>query len=256
VIYVLDPDPVLFGAAALFAYGRAPYAEPGTAESAFCRMHIVGVGHAESLFSLDGDGFDKVALRHIRRRDFTPREHPMYSEGRGRNLHAERFVDGLVEEVIPYVERTILGLTSIMPRRAILGASYSAVAALQAMLRHPTVFTDFVLGSPSIFMDPEILDDVNAGSFAEAAKNTSCGVLIVLGEKERLGLSWPGNTVRLNCPIPDLPAGAEQLASALRARGLFVDGVHDVLSEDHSTMKLSLVSRGLTWVAERSSLGA
>ena len=251
VVYVLDPEPMLFGAAALFAYGQAPYGTPGTAEAAYRRMYIIGVGHSDAAFSLDGDGFDPVSLRNIRRRDFPPRDHPMYSEGRNRNAHAERFVDGLVEEVIPHVEGNLLGL-STPPRRAILGASYSAVAALQAMLRHPSAFVDFILGSPSVFWDPEVFNDINGGSFAKAAQEAGAGALILLGEKERMGEAWPGNVVFGDRRIPTLPAGAEMLASALRTRGLEVDGVHDVKDEDHSTVKLSLVSRGLAWVAERS----
>ena len=244
VVYVLDPEPMLFGAAALFAYGQAPYGNSGTAEAAYRRMYIVGVGHADAAFSLDGDGFDPVSLRNIRRRDFPPRDHPMYSEGRNRNAHAERFVDGLVEEVIPHVEGNLLGL-STPPRRAILGASYSAVAALQAMLRHPSAFVDFVLGSPSVVFDPEVIDDVNGGSYAKTAQEAGAGVLILLGEKEREGRALPGNV------HDDLPTGARKLADALRVRGLEVHGVHDITGEDHSTVKLSLVSRGLTWVTER-----
>ena len=48
VVYVLDPEPMLFGAAALFAYGQAPYGTPGTAEAAYRHMYIVGVGHADA----------------------------------------------------------------------------------------------------------------------------------------------------------------------------------------------------------------
>ena len=47
-------------------------------------------------------------------------------------------------------------------------------------------------------------------------------------------------------------ASAGQLASDLTTQGVHVDGVHNIAGEDHTTVKLSLVSRGLMWCAKRS----
>lgn len=112
VLYVLDPEPMMFGAAALFAFAQAAYGAhaPGSVEAVFCRMHVVGVGHAAGSFGLDGGGLDTAALRRVRRRDFCARDHPAIKPGRGRNAAAARFVDGLVDEVIPFVEERVLGL--------------------------------------------------------------------------------------------------------------------------------------------------
>lgn len=49
-----------------------------------------------------------------------------------------------------------------------------------------------------------------------------------------------------------LPAGARDLVHALRGIGVEAEGPLDVPGEDHSTVKLSVVSRGMTWVAERA----
>ena len=256
ILYVLDPEPMLFGAAALFAYAQAPYGKPGKAESSFQRMYVVGVGHSGGDFALDGEGFDPVALRQIRRRDFPPRDHPTFAPGRGPNANAQRFVDGLVQEVLPFVEREVLGphggsgggssTRTPPPRRAIIGASYSAVVALQAMLRHPAAFQDFVLGSPSVVFDPEILDDVREGGYADTVKAVGGGALILLGERENAGVALAGNV------HDNLVSGAHDLGEALRGRGLSTEGPHEVLAEDHSSVKLSVVSRGLTWIAERA----
>ncbi|CAE8667410.1 unnamed protein product, partial [Polarella glacialis] len=174
VFYVFDPEPMLFGAAALFAYGQAAYfksLEPSAgAEAAFRRLHVVGVGHAAESFGLSESGFDSQALRNLRRRDFPPFDHPAVSPGRGRNAHARRFAEGLTDEVVPFVEQHLLGLSRDRTvRRCLLGASYSAVMALQVLLLRPTVFRHFVLGSPSVCFDPKILEDVAISNFAPAA---------------------------------------------------------------------------------------
>lgn len=207
---------------------------------------MVGVGHASEDFCLSDTGFDAQALRQLRRRDFPPRNHASILPGRGPNAHARRLVEALVDEVLPHVEKNLLGLSQT-PRRCLLGASYSAVVALQTMLLRPGAFTSLVLGSPSVSFDPEILEDVAAGAYVSTALQADVMVQILLGEWEGKGLELPGNV------SDDLPEGVHRLAAALRERGLSVDGVHNVLEEDHSTVKLSLVSRGMMWFARRCS---
>ncbi|CAE7386022.1 unnamed protein product, partial [Symbiodinium microadriaticum] len=226
VFYVLDPQPLLFGAAALFAFGQASYFANSEAcpEAAFRRMYVVGVGHASEDFCLSDTGFDAQALRQLRRRDFPPRNHASILPGRGPNAHARRLVEALVDEVLPHVEKNLLGLSQT-PRRCLLGASYSAVVALQTMLLRPGAFTSLVLGSPSVSFDPEILEDVAAGAYVSTALQADVMVQILLGEWEGKGLELPGNV------SDDLPEGVHRLAAALRERGLSVDGVHNVLEE-------------------------
>lgn len=147
------------------------------------------------------------------------------------------------------------------------GASFSAVAALQVMIRRPGTFADFVMGSPSVVFDPEVLDDLVGaggvtggvtGSIARGGKanegesegegegDEAVGALVLIGEKEHLGLRVAGN---VHASLPD---GARDLVHALRGVGVEAEGPTDVPGEDHSTVKLSLVSRGMTWVAERA----
>ena len=62
---------------------------------------------------------------------------------------------------------------------------------------------------------------------------------------------------RLRANVHDeLVGGAERLVARLRARGVRVDGVVEVPGEDHGTVKLPLVSRGLMWLARRATRGA
>lgn len=256
LVYVLDPEPLLFGAAALFAFSQAAYFETaeGTEEAQFRRLVVIGVGHSSESFALDEHGFDKGSLRHVRRRDFPPFDHPEITPGGASNRHARRFAEDLVDEVVPFVEGNLLGLRPdgvaagdggavAGQQRCLLGASYSAVAALQVLLARPTAFQNLVFGSPSVCFDPGILQEVHDGDAAGVAASAGARAFVCLGEREKEGKTLPGN-------VHDRMAeGAAELVSALRRRGVQVDGVHELPGEDHSTMKLGLVSRGLTWFA-------
>lgn len=250
ILYVLDPEPILFGAAALFAYGQVGYYPSDTthSESVYRRMVVVGVGHCAEAFSGDSEGFDSAALRTVRRRDFPPQNHPaIIDDGRGPNVSAKRFIEGICDEVVPYVESELLGLTikESPPRRALIGASYSGAFALQALIRRPKVFTDFILGSPSVCFDPEVLHDVEAGDWAGPAVQQGVGVIIILGKKERKGKAVLGNV------HDEMTPGCRVLADKLRDRGLSVEGIHEVPLEDHGTVKMPLVSQGMTWWTDR-----
>eukprot|EP00439_Symbiodinium_sp_Y106_P043445 s1459_g5.t1 len=130
IFYVLDPQPLLFGSAALFAFGQASYFANSNAcpEAAFRRMYVVGVGHASEDFCLSETGFDAQALRQLRRRDFPPRNHASILPGREPNVHAR----------------------------------YSAVVALQTLLLRPGAFTSLVLGSPLPKMSDSMQFDIRS----------------------------------------------------------------------------------------------
>mmetsp|Transcript_35374 Transcript_35374/g.101734 ORF Transcript_35374/g.101734 Transcript_35374/m.101734 type:complete len:350 (+) Transcript_35374:43-1092(+) len=256
ILYVLDPEPLLFGMAALFSYAQAgyyPMAE-GNAEAQFRRLFVVGVGHSSSSFALDAEGFDSTKLRNVRRRDFPPWDHPAIRPGGGSNPCAARFVEGLVDEVIPYVEGQLLGLrpgAATPERRCLMGASYSAVVALQVMLARPA-FKHFALGSPSVCFDPAILEDVRTGAAAGAAAASGARVGIWVGAREHEGTKkGPDGKALVPGNVHDkMVEGCRDLAEALRDRGVVVDGVHELPGEDHGTMKPALVSRGLMWFAQ------
>lgn len=249
ILYVLDPDPLLFGAAALFAYAQAGYYASNTthSESVYRRMIVVGVGHSAETISLDSEGFDAPTLRNMRRRDFPPQMHPTLDASRGPNAHAARFADGLCDAVIPFVESKLLDLPpgASPPRRALLGASYSGSLQLQAMMRRPTMFTDFIMGSPSVCFDPEIFNDIQVGDWAGPAVEKGVGAIIILGRKERKGKAVLGNV------HDEMTPGCKVLADKLRERGLLVEGINEVPAEDHGTVKMPLVSQGMTWLTDR-----
>lgn len=154
----------------------------------------------------------------------------------------------LTEEVVPYVEHELLGFgSSVQPRRAILGCSYTAVVALQVLLTYPKAFNEYLLGSPSVCFDPEILLDVELGDYQLQAVEKGVACLVMLGALESEGRSLPGNV------HDQMTATTKVFAENLRKRGITVEGAEEIPGEDHTTMKLPFVSRALTWFASRAS---
>jgi len=259
VFYVLDPFPILFGAAALHAYSTSGYFSSAPAtnpETSFRRMHVVGIGHSLSDFEADAQGWNNVALRQLRRRDFPPFDHPSIRPGRAQNENAARLAKALTTDVVHYVEQQLLGLQAT-PRRVMLGASYSAVMALQGALHHPDVLDDLVLGSPSIPFDPQFMQTLGMLQLPTdaAGQKKNMGAFIAVGAEEREPEPEPGDTrlcsraANVHRGIPD---SAHELAALLRSLGVQVDGAHEIEGEDHTSLKLSLVSRGMKWAARRA----
>ena len=261
VLYVLDPEPVLFGAAALHCYAGCGYFASGRGpEAAFHRLYVVGIGHEASSFSAGPTGWDSSALRNLRRRDFPPLTHPALTPGCARvpNPSAQRLATALGETVFPHVETEILGLAAAPQHRVLLGSSYTAVLALQVLLHAPDAVDAFILGSPSVPFDPEIMNWLEKGK-PRSADAPRAGAFIAVGALEREETP-PGDvsqpppkggarltTVAANVhrSIPDM---AHALANLLRARGVEVDGAHEVEREDHTSLKLTLVSQGVSWL--------
>ena len=161
ILYVLDPEPSLFGAAALHAYSGSGYyasAPPSAPEARYRRIVVVGVGHARESYGADGRGWDATQLRSMRRRDYPPYDHPAITPGRQLNAHAARLSSAFASVIFPHVERALLGLSGPPARRALLGSSYTGSLALQVLLRSPSAVDAYILGSASVPFDPEILE--------------------------------------------------------------------------------------------------
>lgn len=253
VVYILDPEPVLFGGCSSFSYMQAcsfSKLPPGNyPEAEFRRMILVGIGHHHDYFRLDAQGYDADDLRWHRRRDFPPWTHPVFLEGtpgqneRPRNEKAQFFVDRLAQ-FIPRFEEEKLGIRS-RPRRGILGASYTGVVALNMMINYPELFDDYVLGSPSVCFDPEIVSVLD-NTFYYQRPRIDIGVKLVLGEKERLGTKLPGNV------HDHMSEDTHYLGTRLRDHGIYVSGPLEIKGEDHTTIKFPLMSLGMTFFAERA----
>ena len=203
----------------------------------------------------NSSSWDNAGLRDLRRRDFPPYTHPTIDANRPVNPCSERLAKGLATDVFPYVERTLLGLPSTSRiTRCLLGASYSATVALQVLYWQPTAIDAYILGSPSTPFDPEFVDWL---SKAEDATCASKGAFICYGayeseppapadQKPTPGKPFTSDYRNVHRYIPD---ASSTLAKVLRTvKGMEVNGPHSIEAEDHTSLKLSLVSRGLGWL--------
>ena len=125
------------------------------------------------------------------------------------------------------------------------------------LLRAPHHVLDaYVLGSASVPFDPELLEWLttpNTALIDASGAVRPAGVYIAYGEREREPPPPPDEpatqltSLRANVHR-GIPEASHQLAAALRARGLIVEGAVEIAGEDHTSLKLSLVSRGIGWL--------
>ncbi len=118
-------------------------------------------------------------------------------------------------------------------RRLFLGHSYGGLLGTQILLSEPTMFSGYILGSPSYWYDDHYMDRLEAG-FAAAHKDLPAQVYLYVGEYEqtRYGKQY------------DMVPDARRMEHSLRSR--HYPSLHvelDVLNdEDH----LSVAPRGFT----------
>jgi hypothetical protein len=126
----------------------------------------------------------------------------------------------------------------------------------------PPLFNSFILGSPSLPFDTELLADVREATRRAGARAASeLGALVLSGALEREGGSVGAThgfglasspapaSVAAAASIPEL---AVALCEVLRVGGARVDGPHELAGEDHGTVKLPLLSRGISWLLRRA----
>ena len=122
-----------------------------------------------------------------------------------------------------------------------------------------------LLGSPSIPFDPSIMDQLNGAAVLQPGAVTQAdakdamaplAAFIAFGALEREPPPQPDEPPppRVGNVHRGIPDAAFELAGLLRARGMLVDGPHELIGEDHGSMKLPFVSRGLMWLARRARL--
>lgn len=148
-----------------------------------------------------GYGTDEPRIQgELRNRDFTPTQDPAF-EALGRRMFpdwkpllpdgermggADRFLEFLTSQVKPFVEETY---TVRRERSTIFGASLGGLFALYTMLTRPTAFTHYVISSPAIWWDGEMLFDVEE-RLAGGASDLDARVFMGVGSLEE-GLGIP-----------------------------------------------------------------
>lgn len=127
-------------------------------------------------------------------------------------------------------------------RRLILGHSYGALLAAQALLTRTPLFSHYILGSPSYWFDDGVLLEM-AAAHVRSHRDLDARVFQYVGADER-----PGPGAR-NSRDEDMVADTRRFQAVL-ARGRFPSlRIHSqvVPGEDHLTVAPSGATRGLLW---------
>jgi uncharacterized protein len=185
-----------------------------------------------------------------RRRDYTPTPHGEKTrdpEGR-RPLfgEAEPYRRFLAEELMPFVAATYRTDTT----RSYAGHSYGGLFGLHVLLTQPSMFSHYIIGSPSLWFDRRVMF-ARERAFAEANRDLGANVLMAIGSFETVN---PASEDRRYSRSLDMVADFRAFEQALRGRnypGLKLT-TEVIGEEDHLTAFPAIVTRGLLWALPAS----
>lgn len=218
----------------------APYAFP-LIRAIAGRVDRHGVGLAP--FILVGLGYAKGESGVVsRNRDYTP-------TARTRERTAPGSLYGQGAAYLAYLASTVIPLVDARWRtdpasRLYAGHSYGGLLGIQALFERPGLFTDFILGSPSLWFDKHQPFDAEARR-AQGHRSLPARVRIYVGSEEVPSKARPNDENM----VGDARRFVAQLHSR-RYQGL--DVASEVLAgEDHATVFPRLITRGLMWALPR-----
>jgi predicted alpha/beta superfamily hydrolase len=186
-----------------------------------------------------------------RRRDYTPTPHGEKTrdpEGR-RPLfgEAEPYRRFLAEELMPFVAATYRTDTT---RSLYAGHSYGGLFGLHVLLSQPSMFSHYIIGSPSLWFDRRVMFS-RERAFAEANSDLNAHVLMAIGSFETVN---PASDDRRYSRALDMVGDFRAFEQALRSRnypGLRLT-TEVIGEEDHLTAFPAIVTRGLLWALPAS----
>ncbi|MBX9876608.1 MAG: alpha/beta hydrolase, partial [Beijerinckiaceae bacterium] len=148
-----------------------------------------------------------------RRRDYTPTPHGEKTrdpEGR-RPLfgEAEPYRRFLAEELMPFVAATYRTDTT---RSLYAGHSYGGLFGLHVLLTQPSMFSHYIIGSPSLWFDRRVMF-ARERAFAEANRDLGANVLMAIGSFETVN---PASEDRRYSRSLDMVADFRAFEQALR----------------------------------------
>jgi predicted alpha/beta superfamily hydrolase len=184
---------------------------------------LVGISHAEG---------EKSQLS--RTRDYTPTKSP---DTRYESGGARQYLTFLKDEVLPLIESTY---RADPERRILSGVSYGGLFGVYALLEEPGLFQDYILTSPSLWHNKEVMFDLEE-AFAASGGELRGRVYFATGETEIPAIS-PG--------FEDMVGQQTSFAARLRARGYRNLEVRDDVIEGgtHLTTYPIGLTRALPWL--------
>lgn len=148
---------------------------------------LVGFERKTATQKKDGHkGFDmeKALWRYV---DLTPMRDPKREEqvekAFGREVETGKgsvHLAALRDEIIPWVEARY----PTAPERALIGYSLGGLFAMYAMFESPSTFTHYLLGSPSLYWNDEVMFQVEQ-AYADKHKDLKARVFLSAGVDER-----------------------------------------------------------------------
>lgn len=171
-----------------------------------------------------------------RRRDYTPTPAGAHDAPRDA-VHGkgEAYISYLRTQVFPFVGMKYRGDEA---RRLFLGHSYGGLLGTQILLTEPEMFSGYILGSPSLWYDHNIMEELER-EYAKIHRDLRASVYMYVGEYEDKKAGDPRYAKRYN-----MASDARKLERALSSRGypslrIKLEVLND---EDH----LSVAPRGFT----------
>ncbi|MEL6362868.1 MAG: alpha/beta hydrolase-fold protein [Pseudomonadota bacterium] len=210
-------------------------------DATYTWLTAVGV----TIFPFHTDVFEKAILVGIshavgeksqlsRTRDYTPTDAP---DTRYKSGGARQYLTFLKEEVLPFVEATY---RADPDRRMLSGVSYGGLFGAYALLEEPGLFHDYILTSPSLWHNKQVMFDLE-DAFAASGKQLTGRVYFATGEAEIPTVS-PG--------FYDMVGQQGAFAEKLRSRGYKDFEVRDEVIEGgtHLTTYPIGLTRALRWL--------
>ncbi len=176
-VYITDGN-MLFPAAAAIA--------ASTSSESSGPAYYIGIGYPEQTSAV----WYKERSLHLTHRDMKAK----VPTGDG-----EKFAQFVIQELQPAIEKRY----PVDPaRRVLAGYSFGGLFATHILLDHPTAFQTYLIGSPSIWVEPKLLERAKAFDTAASPKRVfiAIGALeppFMLAKELHAALDRPGNGVTL-----------------------------------------------------------
>jgi len=227
VIYVLDPEPVLFTTVVAASRSMAFYSSEQP--DSFPKCIVVGVGYPRRTDENIEQYWERI--RAMRARDYLPTAGSSAYESAG---HSSEFLQFVADQLIPWVDTQFSTNTK---QNCLLGSSFSGLFALYTLFKGPDVFRYYIIGSPSIWWDERVIlqyENEVAAAHTPPTHPLNASIFMCVGALET-------TTMKTN---------AIQLAKRMRiAHPELTLQECTIKGETHHSIKPALVSRGLSFWA-------
>ena len=186
-----------------------------------------------------------MTSKESRSRDYTP-SNPLPRSSPGSDKYSAA-VYGQAREYRDYLEQQVFPLIASkydtdMNRKVFIGHSYGGLFGSYVLLTKPSMFSTYILGSPSLWFDSHEIHRIEQ-AYSRENRALPAKVMLYAGEFEK-----PGDGPR-HFKSVDLVGDMQAFERRLESRGykgLSIDSAV-LADEDHLTVFPALVSRGLLW---------